>query len=332
MRSCGLIIIILIIIFVLVLLMSNNESIIAEHMDNLRSCVNNKLPSGPWKLTCDNQYFSQNGTVLNAECKNNEGTYTPTSIKLNSCEADGCVVHNNNGQLQCGLINQEQSCNKNNVNGSWNQTCINPQYIGKNMLKADCLTTDGHYVQSRINIKTCEPSGCNIYNNNGKLQCTESTQKCHFPKGDWKDTCKNDILNVTTGILSAKCQTINKDYVHSTIDINTCSSVNCEVYNNNGQLQCGKYSPAVTKTCPYPKGSWSQTCTNDFYDAYNDVLYARCKNIQGDYIPTRININSCASKCNIMNNNGQLQCDMLDAPNTPPSTSPNNPLQPPFVL
>lgn len=347
MKSCVIIIVILIIIFVLILFMNNNQSIITEHMSNLPhrgTCVNNKLPPGPWRLTCDKQYFSENGVVLNAECKNDQGTYTPTSIRLDKCVSDNCVMHNDNGQLQCGLTNQNHSCNKNNVGGSWNQTCINPQYIGDTILKADCQTTNGDYVQSHINIGSCAPSGCNIYNNNGKLQCTEPSQKCSLPKGSWKETCKNDIFNVTTGTLRAQCQTTNGSYVPSNININQCSSQNCEIYNNNGQLECGSNAPQpVSTSCPYPKGSWSQTCTDDFYDAYNNILYAQCQNVQGLYVPSRISIDSCANtQCNITNNNGILQCDnTIISPHSvaPPTNSPlpptvaptNSPLPPPIA-
>ncbi len=335
MKTCTIVIIviiILIIIFVVVLFMNKNESILSEHMTSLQSCVNNKLPNGPWKLTCDGQYFSENGAVLNAECKNNQGTYTPTSIRLNTCMTDGCIIHNNNGQLQCGInnvlpTNQNNICKKNNIGGSWKETCINPQYIGENILKADCQTNNGNYVQSYINIGSCESSGCKIYNNDGKLQCVDS--KCHFPKGSWKDTCKDDILNVTTGLLRAKCKSVNDSYQPSSININECSPQNCEIYNNNGQLRCGSHKNLVYPSCPYPKGSWSQSCTNDFYDAYNKVLYAKCPNYQGIFKPTRINVNTCvANGCNISNINGKLECEQSIAP---PIIHPDSPLSPPIV-
>jgi len=135
-------------------------------------------------------------------------------------------------------------------------------------------------------------------------------------------------FNPITGRLTAQCATEQGNYVPTSINVNTCANQNCDVYNNNGQLQCDYstaqhgstvppvsapvYAPPAIPTCPtgIPKGSWNQSCQNYYVDPSTNTLYAQCATGQGTLAETSINVNSYASStgCSVYNNGGQLQC------------------------
>ena len=180
------------------------------------------------------------------------------------------------------------------------------------------------------------PAGINGNLNSQVTEHLTQMQSCvnnQLPPGSWIDTCKNHLFGEDGLTLNAQCLTNQGNYAKTSIYLDTCLPQNCNVYNNNGQLQCGYINhpapamppsppatPPVTpppsapcvQQCIIPQGTWLQTCRNPSYDSFSGVLNAQCQNEQGSYVPSTININACASKnCNVFNNKGQLECGYL---------------------
>jgi hypothetical protein len=361
-----------------------------------------------WEKTCVNGHYTDNNRILNAVCRTNVGNYVDSSIDINTCEKLGCNIYNNNGKLECGNPSSsgiqpssagvqpssagiqpsssgiqpssagvqpsssglqpwpEPRC-LNPAAGPWQKTCKDIIFDSNSgILAAQCQTSNGDYVGSIINADACGKD-CYVHNNNGRLQCgldapvgppnipspppniqppsiqPPSTQpsdsKCFYPQGTWNKTCTNPKFNPFTGILSSQCQNKEGNYVLTSINVNMCAPQNFELYNDNGQLQCGHPSdqcapvspptmspptmspptmspptmspPTITPSCNMANGSWSRTCRNSSINAKpgTTTLTAECQTLQGNYRPTSINIETCASKnCNVLNNNGRLQC------------------------
>ncbi|XWV26517.1 hypothetical protein QJ857_gp0550 [Tupanvirus soda lake] len=389
-------VIVILILLGLVLFVQNKETApITEPLTQMQSCVNNQLPPGTWRETCRNQHFTEGGSVLTAECATERGNYVPTSINLDSCLPQNCNVYNNNGQLECGYSSSQHgttvppasapihtppasapihtppaasTCNSNNIGGTWNLTCKNPYLTENNVvLNAECATEKGEYIPSSININNCVSQNCDIYNNNGQLECGYSltpnqnaptspvfpvspiqpTNVCTRSNigGTWNLTCHNPNFTNNGSTLNALCANERGIYEATEIDLNTCASQNCNVYNDNGKLQCGyssnQHGPSTPPLAPpvpapssqpgwtrcfSPRGTWNQTCRNQNFNPMTGVLTAQCATEQGNYVPTSINVNSCASQnCDVYNNNGQLECGYSSSQHgttVPPASAP----------
>jgi hypothetical protein len=89
--------------------------------------------------------ISINGAQLSATCSNKSGTNQRTSITLQG-------VHNRNGQLVQGDLNEEST---------FNQTCTDISING-DQLSATCRTTSGENQRSSVTLR-------GIHNNDGNL-------------------------------------------------------------------------------------------------------------------------------------------------------------------
>jgi hypothetical protein len=99
-----------------------------------------------------------------------------TSIDPTSCIQPNCDLYNNGGQLTCnvpGTPTGASTCVTNQLPpGPWRNTCINQHLVnGGSSLAALCQSAQGNYVPTTINLDTCRPQNCNLYNNNGQLAC-----------------------------------------------------------------------------------------------------------------------------------------------------------------
>lgn len=85
------------------------------------------LPSGSWISSCDVRGATMRGTILIADCKNNQGKYNSAALDLKSC-GNNVSVSNSNGSLTC---NSSQGFNPTPDNsysdglpsGSWRKYC-----------------------------------------------------------------------------------------------------------------------------------------------------------------------------------------------------------------
>lgn len=65
------------------------------------------------------------------------------------------------------------------------------------------------------------------------------------------------------------------------------------------------------QVCYVANGSWQNSCRNPtiYVEPFMNTLFAECKNSEGTYAPTMLNLNSCASNgCNVNVVDGKLQC------------------------
>lgn len=233
--------------------------------NNSTSCVDNKLPPGPWITSCKNHILTNGGTSLYAQCKNDNGVYQNTSIELNTCRDANCILVNNNGMLQCANSTSNDTPDSsrttcNGLSGEWKDVCFQSRYTndGKTV-QAICPTNDGMYRSTSLDIDQCWAKGCSAYVDDGYLRCGEyqgsppvpapspspspshspvPADTCTWPSGSWTNSCKDYFYNSNTGTIDALCQDNSGNYVPSNIDVSNCSGNVCYVRNNNGVLEC----------------------------------------------------------------------------------------------
>ncbi len=127
-------------------------------------------PGGSWQASCRHARIS--GNQFSASCQTTGGSWTYSSIGLNSCP--GGQFGNNNGQLFCESGNSYSSDAgygrwHHLPRGSWVASCDNASMNGS-VLSAECSTGNG-YRSSSLDLRSC-PSR-QVGNRNGFLFCEQ---------------------------------------------------------------------------------------------------------------------------------------------------------------
>jgi hypothetical protein len=132
--------------------------------------------------------------------------------------------------------------------GSYMQSCRNIHNHG-NSISAQCATTNGQYVHSRIPL----PCYGDIANNNGYLVCQRGGGGGGYrpphggggrpgygflPPGTYQSTCRNAYANGT--MITAECAASNGAMMRTSLNYNRCRG-GTDIANINGQLQCLYY-------------------------------------------------------------------------------------------
>jgi hypothetical protein len=125
-------------------------------------------PGGSWQASCRHAHVEDGR--FSAVCQTTSGSWTRSSIALNSCP--GGQFGNSNGQLFCESANSYSNDAgygrwHHLPHGSWVQSCDNASMNGP-MFSAECSTGQG-YRSSTIDMRSC-PSR-QVGNRNGFLFC-----------------------------------------------------------------------------------------------------------------------------------------------------------------
>lgn len=254
------------------------------------SAMAQDYPSGTYQQSCKN--ISVRGDDLRARCKDNYGRYHDTVLD----HADRCWgdISNNNGNLTC---NQGGG-----ANGSFTQTCRDIS-VRWGQLRARCQTRDGRWVDTSLD----QYARCNsdISNENGQLRCgagygrdrDHDGDRRDAPRGSYAQSCRD--IRTRGDDLTAVCQTMNGQWVSSTLDhYDRCVG---EIVNDDGQLQCTRRGGRVV-----PVGSYAQTCRNVY--VRGDFLRAQCQAVDGSWRWSQLNDwDDC--RRGIVNDNGNLRCN-----------------------
>src|SRR5215468_6820786 len=103
-----------------------------------------------------------------------------------------------------------------------------------------------------------------------------SAAAADIPLGSYQQTCRD--IKLRGDSLRAKCETTRYQWVRTQLDdVDRCVG---DITNINGQLTCNKNNAP-------PDGTYLQTCKN-VRVRYN-TLWARCKNMNGQWVDTSLN-------------------------------------------
>jgi len=119
--------------------------------------------------------------------------------------------------------------------GQWRERCNDAQMDG-DMLKANCLRSDGAYRYTEYNARECQGRPIIYSIRDGQFSCagySQATGSGHFPSGAWGESCNN--ASMRNSVLRAQCQTNSGQMMSTQVDTNKCPR---GVWNNNGQLTC----------------------------------------------------------------------------------------------
>jgi major membrane immunogen (membrane-anchored lipoprotein) len=204
--------------------LSSSQSINSTHDDQKIIAQKNveittkkgTLPPGVYKESC--KKITVEGDILEALCQRRDGTWRYTQINFRNCKGD---IWNDDGFLNC---RHRYSLPP----GSYQKDCTELIVEG-NTLRAKCKRADGVWKYSSINYKNCVGD---IWNENGTLRCKEKSYS-KLPKGPYKKTCKNFIVNDYN--LQAQCQKNDGSWTNASIYFKHCEG---EIWNYNGRLKC----------------------------------------------------------------------------------------------
>lgn len=192
--------------------------------------------------------------------------------------------------------------------GSWITSCSDP-YTKNNILYAKCKNEKGYPNNSKIVLSYCQPG--TLTNNNGVLTCSTASRpgncmggNCPIPTGGpWLASCIDP--HTTGNILYAKCKTKNGQYVNTSANLYYCQPNT--LLNDNGNLRCtyGNSDCGIQNNCKISYGSWAEQCL--FPHTSGNMLYATCRNKEGVWNGTQIDLSKCKPNT-LSNNDGKLQC------------------------
>jgi CVNH domain len=121
-----------------------------------------------------------------------------------------------------------------------------------------------------------------------------------FPPGDYSLSCTD--ISTTGTSLSARCKDFNQNLGGRTTLLNFGTCIG-NIGNVDGVLRC------IRTDTPPPHGSYLETCTDTKLGADN-VLFARCRNINEDWLGTQLQMSGCQQP--VRNVDGHLSCDRTD--------------------
>jgi hypothetical protein len=246
----------------------------------------------------------------------------------------GGSVNAQNGGYFGGRPDDGWGASRGMPGGSWRESCRFPNMRGP-LLVAQCRTSYDRWVDARIDPNNCR--GGRLANDDGRLVCEISGGgwgnggSWEIPGGSWRESCRYPVMRGR--LLSAQCRSSRGDWSNVTIDIRACRSgrlqniegnLTCEGgrggygqgggygnggngngggYGNGGNGNGGGYGQGGNAS--YPGGSWRETCRAS--SMRGDVLSAQCKNRNGNWNNSSIDVHSCRSN-RVSNDDGQLVC------------------------
>lgn len=136
-----------------------------------------QLPTGPWTETC--KLPSVQGTIMQAECLDNNNNYKTSRLDLSLCGAGN--VENEDGILTCKEGTNLCSTNITTCtippSEPFYLSCSNIRNNGK-ILYGYCKDNENKDNATILDLSTCE-QGSAIENVNGKLSCAHGTGFCY---------------------------------------------------------------------------------------------------------------------------------------------------------
>jgi len=118
--------------------------------------VGGRTPSGSYSRTCRDEQMI--GSVLTAECKDQNGIMIRTRLYVRDCVGD---IENVNGELVCQ--------NRRLPSGTYTQTCTACASEGGS-LRCTCRDTKQAPIKTQLDLTSCDRSS-RITNKDGHLQC-----------------------------------------------------------------------------------------------------------------------------------------------------------------
>ena len=210
-----------------------------------------------------------------------------------------------------------------NPPGTYQESCKNISVRGDD-LRARCKDNYGRYHDTVLD--HADRCWGDISNNNGNLTCNQNGS----PNGSFTQTCRD--ISVRWGVLRARCQTRNGQWVDASLD--QYARCNNDITNEDGQLRCGGYG----RDHDYdhdrdgdrdrdhdrdrgrgyaPGGSYSQTCRE--VRTRGDDLTAVCQTMSGQWVESTLDhYDRCMGE--IVNDDGQLQCTRRGGRTVPPGS------------
>lgn len=171
--------------------------------------------------------------------------------------------------------------------GSYRDSCRDC-YTKDSQLHCDCRNRTGKWARTWMYYADCYG---NIANVDGRMVCTDIGQD--LPGGSWRNSCTR--WRVRRDTLLAECKNDAGNWVRSRIRFKDCGG---KIMNDNGHLTCAK-DPR-----PVPGGSWRNSCRR--WQREGNILRAECKNPQGHWIFSTLNLKGCRQAPT--NCNGRLAC------------------------
>lgn len=225
------------------------------------------LPGGDWSRFCTEARMS--GSDLQATCRRPDGSLVRVEANVQGC--GGAVAYDPaQAKFYCGYRDSQgyrpgdagYRDNQGNYRpgevgypngqpyragdpayrgsewfpaGQWRERCNDAQMDG-DMLKANCLRSDGAYRYTEYNARECQGRPIVYSIRDGQFSCGGYSQvngSGHFPSGAWGESCNN--ASMRNSVLRAQCQTNSGQMMSTQVDTNKCPR---GVWNNNGQLTC----------------------------------------------------------------------------------------------
>jgi hypothetical protein len=115
-----------------------------------------RLPGGSYTQSCKNA--AMYGSVLTAECKDQNGIQIKTRLYVRDCVGD---IENESGELRCSA--------RRLPSGSYARTCTACRTEGSS-LECTCRDTKQQAIRTRLDLASCEWGGA-VENKDGHLQC-----------------------------------------------------------------------------------------------------------------------------------------------------------------
>lgn len=131
--------------------------------------------------------------------------------------------------------------------------------------------------------------------------CSLSAFDCpegNLPQGTYKQSCSS--CTVSGSNLTAKCNPIKGTYNQFYNTLNNYGACRSGIENLDGYLTCDKGD------APAPAGSYRESCRD--IDVEKGVLYAKCRNVGGDWKEAAVTLKTCNQS--VYNTNGALACTL----------------------
>ncbi len=125
---------------------------------NDNGALNCALPGGSYAQSCRNIVYIWDLAQLQASCRDVNGNYQTSRVNLPCARP----ISNLNGHLFCGGWAEL-------LGGSWQQSCQNMSWDGKDILSTQCRTKSGNWRNNTINLAQCRSR--QAWNNDGYLTC-----------------------------------------------------------------------------------------------------------------------------------------------------------------
>lgn len=193
--------------------------------------------------------------------------------------------------------------------GSYRATCRDVRVYQGSNLTALCETTRrGVFIAARLdNFFSCRSDIANV---DGRLWCERGPGPGPGPRpgpplpppgtgngppGSYRASCT--MIDQRGPLLAAMCRTRSGEWQPTELNLAACIPGG-GINNDNGHLRC--------RMQPVPPGSYLQTCRNAW--TAGGWLAATCRDVNGGWRDTRLDLGACGPRRNIFNLNGNLVC------------------------